>query len=91
MRKIDPETGQRINHTRATLEERLEMARIDAIDAGNALYRAVATLLDNPNLGYHLLPPQAQDNLHGLWLDYGRKLKEARNNPPSIQSVQSAP
>lgn len=88
MRKIDPETGERINHTRATLEERLEMRRIDAIDAGNALYRAVATLLDNPALGYHLLPPNAQDNLHGIWLDYGRKLKEARNNPPSVQSVQ---
>jgi len=89
-RKIDPETGQRINHTRATLEERLEMARIDAIDAGNALYRAVATLLDNPNLGYHLLPPQAQDNLHGIWLDYGRKLKEARNNPPSAKNPQAS-
>lgn len=74
-RKIDPATGQRVNHARKSLDERLEIARGNAHDAAISILRACSTLYDNPDLGYHLLPPAEQNVLADAIAQYAKTQK----------------
>lgn len=76
-RKIDPATGERINHKRKDLDERLEIARITARDNFDSVCAGLAALLDDPSIGFALLSRKDQEHLHGELIDYGRKLREA--------------
>lgn len=75
-RKIDPSTGERINHRRKDLDERLEIARITARDNFHSVCTALAGLLDDPSIGVALLSRQEQEDLRGALIDYGRKIRE---------------
>jgi hypothetical protein len=75
-RKIDPATGERINHKRKDLDERLEIARITARDNFHSVCTALAGLLDDPSIGVALLSRQEQEDLRGALIDYGRKIRE---------------
>lgn len=77
-RPVDPKTGERINHERKGLDERLEIARILAKDRLKAVVNGLAELLDNPATGYALLSKPDQEVLRGAFIDYGRRLKEVQ-------------
>ncbi len=77
-RKIDPATGERINHTRAPLDIQLEARRRCAFDHCKAVCLGLAQLLEERPLGWDLLDADLKQALRETVRDYAAVLKDLK-------------